>query len=256
MEYAQARIQARFGARPARADWQHLQGFAELGAFLEAANRTSLSRWIAGLDEQSGRSWMEISLRERLREAIRETAKWMPSRWRTPMAEVAQLVDLPALAYLARGGAPLSWMGEDPVLRAYLKEGTSGALAMILRPREGEPASPAASPPRILPPGELLQAWSLVWKQSWPARRRAERESLERVARRVSGHVTAFGACATPQLAHGLREVFELELRHEFRANALMPGAAFAYVALAALDLERVRALLLERLLAAGRRNA
>src|SRR3974377_977288 len=132
MEYAQARIQARFGARPGYADWQHLQGVAELGAFLEAAHRTSLSRWIAGLDEQTGRAWFEISLRARLREAIRETASWMPSRWHEPMLQVAQLVDLPALAYLARGGAAFSWMSEDPVLRAYLKEGPPGALAMIL----------------------------------------------------------------------------------------------------------------------------
>ncbi len=254
MEYAQARIQARFGARPAYADWQHLQGVAELGAFLEAANRTSLARWIAGLDAETPRAWIEISLRERLREAVRETSKWMPSRWREPMLQVGQLVDLPALAYLSRGGAPFAWMREDPVLRAFLKEGPTGALAMILKPLESRPAPESAS--RILPSGELLQAWWLAWKQSWPVRPRAERESLERVAQTVSGHATRFRACPSPQLAQGLREALERELRHEFRANVLMPAAAFAFVALSALDLERVRALLLERLLAEDRRPA
>jgi hypothetical protein len=92
LEYAQARIQARHGARPAQAAWATLHAAVTLASLLEAARAGALEPWVAGLDATAGPSPLEHRLREALREHIEEVAAWMPSAWRPAVRWTTQLL--------------------------------------------------------------------------------------------------------------------------------------------------------------------
>ena len=258
MEYAQARIQSRFGERPSRASWLRLEGVRETGSFMEAANRTGLQRWIAGLDERSPWHRVELALRERLRGAIRETARWMPSAWRDAFLWTLHLVDLPALAGIARGEAVPSWMHDDPVMHFYLdgdaSRRPSGALdnahRLLLQSASLDAVKPQARGAWGVD-ASMLAEWFKLWKRTWPANRPAESEGAAEMARQFAAHLSGFESCTTPDRANALRAAWEDELRRSFRRGALLPVAGFAFLALTALDLERLRAMLAERMLIA-----
>jgi len=53
--FAQARLQARFGARPSVSDWNHIEATADLAATLQVVRNTTLARWTARLGAHAGR---------------------------------------------------------------------------------------------------------------------------------------------------------------------------------------------------------
>ena len=50
--YAQARLQARYGARPSSADWSLVAATADLGALLQVLRDSSLGRWTGTLGDR------------------------------------------------------------------------------------------------------------------------------------------------------------------------------------------------------------
>src|ERR1035437_5461362 len=121
MDYAQSRLQARFGDRPDESLWQQLEAVPEPYTALELARSSGLKRWVAGIALHADRHAIEIALRACWRECVSEIASWMPFSWQPALLWTRELVDLPALGYLARGGAPLPWMFYDPVLKVYAR---------------------------------------------------------------------------------------------------------------------------------------
>jgi hypothetical protein len=93
--------------------------------------------------------------------------------------------------------------------------------------------SAAAPHPTLLPslghPG---------WRRRWPAG--AREPGLGELARLVAGHLARF-RIAAPHEANALRRGFEERLLAFFRRHPVQACAAFAWLALAALDLERLR---------------
>ena len=256
MDYAQARLQARFGSRPVRAEWQRLDSIGEIGAFLEAAKRAGLGRWLAGLDEHAGMHRVEIALRERLRDCIRELASWMPSNWQSAMLWTSHLVDLPALVHLARGGSEVAWMRSDPVIGAYLSGNATDKRHAILSAAQrkvlvvvgsanGKEGLPAGLPSGV---AAALKAWTALWLEMWPRRGSEERTSVTQLMHRVGAHLQAFETASSTQDSPVLRRDLEEALRRDLRRSTLLPGAAFAYLAISALDLERVRSMILGRI--------
>ena len=219
MEYAQARLQARYGARPDEALWQRLAGQGDLGGYLAAARATSLAGWLSGIGERADSHAVELALRKRWREAVGELARWLPAEWRAAVAWSAQLIDLPALAWLAGGEAPLAWMEKDPVLAA----------------------EPAGRRPNS------RESWLAGWRQRWPDG--AEGEALAGLGAVVEAHLAAF-AQLPPAAAVEARRALADEARRRFRRGAGHPVAAFAWLLLLALDLERLRGELVLRALA------
>ncbi|HEY5293647.1 MAG TPA: hypothetical protein VIJ43_15180, partial [Burkholderiales bacterium] len=63
MDYAQARLQARFGERPDESTWQKLESAPEPAAALEIARSSGLRRWVAGITPDSDSHAIEIALR-------------------------------------------------------------------------------------------------------------------------------------------------------------------------------------------------
>ena len=98
----------------------------------------------------------------------------------------------------------------------------------------------AADPaPRNAPNPTLLPSLAHPeWRRRWPDG--DDDPGLEEVAKLVAGHLARF-RIALPHEAQALRRGFEERLLALFRRRPVQPAAAFAWLALAALDLERLR---------------
>jgi hypothetical protein len=77
-----------------------------------------------------------------------------------------------------------------------------------------------------------------AWRERWPAG--GGREPLERLSRLFERHLERFRR-ADPHEAVPLRRDFEARLRAAMRRDPTHPVAAFAWLSLAALDIERLR---------------
>jgi hypothetical protein len=245
MDYAQSRLQARFGERPDELLWQELEAAPEPAAALELARSSGLRRWVAGIAPHADSHELEIALRARWRECVAELASWMPSSWQPALLWTRGLVDLPALCYLARGGAPLPWMLGDPVLQVYARADSITRETMLredCRALMGSSfeALGHAGLPAIAGRTQICRAWLDEWRRRWP--RCSDTTSLENLARLLDAAMRQPAAVGRPELLHQLRKLF--------RRSVLRPVAVFIYIALTALDLERLRAGLLKHALA------
>jgi hypothetical protein len=246
MEYAQARIQARFGARPQAASWRALDGASDLAAYLEAARGTSLRAWLPDVAPGADLHQIDSALRERFRAHIEEVARWLPPQWRPAMLELSRLPDLPAIQHLLSGDPALAWMWRRPALQELAAGGSQADAPEFLkryrkRARRGGRTES----------GETRAAFLAEWERLWP---RADPESLRALHRLVSTILTHFERFRRASARDAWRERSGLErgLRRLFRESALRPETAFCYLALVALDLERLRAELVRRVLWRG----
>ena len=246
MDYAQARIQARFGERPDESTWQAIGSAHGPAALLEVARARGLRRWIAGLDASSGTHVIEISMRAGWREFVLELSSWMPPEWRPATLWLSGLVDLPALCHLARGEALLPWMSQDPILRPYCiadvaerraRLGQDIPAFMEVQP-ESEPAA-AGGPHADDFESQVRRAWYGHWRRLWPARREAG--SIDRLVALVE-------AGSREPVSTGQQALLR-RLRALFRDLTLRPAAAFVFLALVAVDIARLRAELLKHVL-------
>lgn len=245
MEYAQARLQARFGERADESVWQKIEAAPESSVALEIARSSGLRRWVVEITPLTDNHAIEIALRARWRECVSEVGSWMPRRWQPALQWTRGLADLPALCYLARGGLPLPWMLRDPVLQAYARADAKireARLRQDCRPllaSAGEATGLAELSAGTLPP-HIRDAWLDEWRRRWP--RWGDTASLDDLAR-------LFEAAMRQPAAMGRRDLAR-KLRSLFRRSVLVPVAAFIYVAFVALDIERLRAALLKHALA------
>ena len=246
VEFAQARMQARFGERPDAASWRELDAIEDLAAYLDALQRTPVRPWIAGIDAPGDLHQIDFRLRERFRAHIREVARWSPPEWRPAVLWLAQLLDLPALAHLLSGEAPLGWMAREPGLRPFtghLAQGTAPLPDFLRRdPRRGRVRQTAPNA------GEARAAWLAEWRRRWPADDAESAQPMRALVARLTLHLEHFRR-AGPREAWRARADLERELRSLFRRSVLRPEAAFSYLGLVALDLERLRAQLVRRAL-------
>jgi hypothetical protein len=113
LEYAQARLQARYGQRGDEPLWNQLRGARSLVAALETLRTSPLRRWVAAIPFDADADEIELRLRTELRSCIAEVAGWAPGEWQSAIAWTAHLVDLPAVARLADGEPPAPWMRRD-----------------------------------------------------------------------------------------------------------------------------------------------
>jgi hypothetical protein len=239
--YAQARLQARFGDQPNAFVWEGLLSLVELPALLDQMRTTLLRHWIANISFPTPPHEMERLLRQRMRALIDEVAHWLPTAWRPAVQWTGILLDLPALMYLLRGGDAYAWMQEEPALREL--------AAVDPASRAGAAAEGRYAP--LLPAGDaeaLAARWLAEWRRRWPEASGRERAALEQLVEVVSTYLSRYatGDGASGQAA---RDRFAAEARVLFRRHALTPAAAFAWLLLVALELERVRGAVVERAL-------
>jgi len=254
VEYAQVRLQARYGERPGEALWQRLAGTKELGPLLETAHDSELRRWVAGIDAGASLHEIESKLRARLRDHIDEVARWMPAPWQTATRWTRHLIDLPAFCYLARGEPPLAWMAQDALMAPYAAATTDDERATKLRTGPLSFLAPVWDEMRIAhrvadargQTALALRAWGNAWHGTWPQSGEESAGALAQLEAAIAAHLERFRATA-PEHTAGVRRELAHRLQAMFRRCALLPAVAFVYLALVALDLERLRAELVRR---------
>jgi hypothetical protein len=112
---------------------------------------------------------------------------------------------------------------------------------MAIESRRAENAGKRASPTAA-----ALDAWREEWRRRWPDREGDDARALDDLARLVLRHLPRFHVAGTDE-AWALRRALEAQVAVRFRRHALTPVAAFAYLAVVALDLEKLRAHLVVR---------
>jgi len=217
MDYAQARIQARFGARPRAELWTALDAAPDLRGYLDAARGTSLRAWIAGIEPGADLHRIDAVLRARFEGHIGEVARWLPPEWRPAVLWLLRLFDLPAIQH----------MGVNEVPEFVRRRRKAAGFAR---------------------PGDVRAAFLEEWTRRWPARDPESSRGMQRLVAAVVSHIGRF-ARADVRGAWRERAALERELRGLFRGSALRPDTAFCHLALVALDLERLRAALVLRAL-------
>ena len=236
IEYACARIGARFGERPDEAAWRAIAVVRGFAAFLDAARTPPFRRWIGGIATDATPHAVEAALLGHWRTLVDEIRQWMPERWHAAIAWAGALVDLPIAQYLARGGAPLPWMADDPLFRDLARNAEQPPAGGVLAPLVRGWSNPEG----------FLRAWTGEWSRRVPRREEAEPGTITECARLLVAHRAAL---ADPSIADGslMRRALAARLSALYRRATLDPAAAFVFLALSALDIERLRGELLRR---------
>jgi hypothetical protein len=235
LEYAHARLGARFGARPDELAWRRIEMIRDVGGMLDAARASQLSLYLGEIGPDADAHAIELVLRVGLRERVRAIAAWMPPNWRAAIEWCALLPDLPVLQHLARGGSAPPWLRDDP-LGAALRDSECGP--------KGEGAAYLLAEGR-LDPDRIAALWLAEWQRRLPVPV-AESPFLADVVRLLKAHAAAF---REPLQVEGwtLRRALHARLTQLFRRATLTPAAAFIFLTLSALDIERLRGELLRR---------
>jgi hypothetical protein len=217
MAYAQARIQARYGARPQPETWVALDAAPDLRAYLDSARGTPLATWIAGIEPGADLHRIDSALRARFGSHIAEVARWLPSEWRPAALWLLRLFELPAIQHAAAGDVP------DFVRRRRKEAGAAR-------------------------PGDVRAAFVDEWTRRWPGSDPEASSGMRSILAAVASHLERF-ARTEVRSAWRERATLERDLRKLFRRSALRPDTAFCHLALVALDLERLRSALVVRAL-------
>jgi len=183
---------------------------------------------------------IERILRGHWRNLVAEVAAWMPDEWQPAVRWCAVATDLPVVQHLARGGASLAWMPDDGVYRELCEREAAGFGAA---PAEGPFAPLSAAWPE---PVRIGSVWRAEWRRRLPVSAGDDATLLDELARVLHLHFNAFH---DPAVRDGwpLRRALEARLTLLFRRAMLDPAVAFIFLALTALDLERLRGELVRR---------
>jgi hypothetical protein len=239
--YAQARLQARHGARADEQLWRRLASVGDFTSYLQAARRSTLRPWVLGIQVTESSHSIELHLRQQFRRYVDEVAQWLPAHWGDSVRWVKRLPDLPALQYLMNGEVAPAWMLEDPELRLFASE-TVALRLESMRNSDVNPLLAAWQRGSALP-----EAWLEQWQQLWPVQPTSGC-GLTYLARLLSQHIQLLHSAPSVPTGHQ-RSHIEHRLTLAFRRYSLEPAAACAHLGLIALDLEKLRGELAFRLL-------
>jgi hypothetical protein len=222
--YAQARMQARHGARLQEGDWKMLEGAQSLGLYLDRARATALKRFLGKISPALPPSQIERALREEAKLYAREVAGWIPACWRPAVAWIGVL---PLLPLMGRAGHDAGSLADEAVQTAF--------TALAVRARSPDPAA-------------VVPLWLDLWQETMP-RGESAAPALRRladIAGRTMRRAARSGASdALPTGRSGLERL----LLRGFRSHGATPLAVVAHVGLVFLDLERLRGGLCRRAL-------
>lgn len=238
LEYALARMHARLGRRPDESGWSAMAHARDLAPVLDLARETWFHDAVKDLPERPDAHAIDRAIRAFWHGLVREVASWMPAEWERAIEWCAIVPWLPAATHLARGLEPAGWMREDALL----------ADLCGIEAANGAPATGALAPLARAwsTPDRMAEAWQDEWRRRLPEAA-ARDESLAALAGKLSAHASAFRHAA-PHEAAGLRRALERRALGAFRRHAQEPAGAFAWLVLAALDLERLRGELARRM--------
>jgi hypothetical protein len=243
IEYTQARLQARFGARPGATAWRRIETIRELPALFETARTTAFRPLVAGLAPDQPVHEMEAGLRVHWRELAGEVTGWLPGPWQRAARWFACIPDLPVVEHLLRGGAACPWMHGDPVFGALADADPAERRHVLAKgPLAGLDVDFGGDPG----PTAVAMAWVTALRARMPDAAGDEALHLDALGRALNQHRHAI-VSAEPGEAEGLRRLLATRLEMLFRRAALTPAAGLCYLALAALDFLRLRGEIVRR---------
>ena len=210
MEYAQARLSARFGTLPDDLLWARIGPIREHAALLDALRASALARWVRGVSPTQDVHAIEAGLRGAWREEVREIASWMPAAWQSAVLWWERWLDLALMQHLGRHEPVPSWIGADPARRELVDE----AVRHIVDDRH-----------------DARDTWLRAWQTRWP----------DHDASRLHDVARALRASQASDRASPSRSQLRRAMVLLFRRTMLEPAAAFCYLATAALDVQRLR---------------
>lgn len=257
LEYAHARLSARMAQRPDERLWQRARSARSVAALLEAVRSSAASATVTGIPASGEADAIELAFRQQLRTRINDVAAWSPEDWRASVAYTRHLLDLPALVQLLSEEPPPRWITSDPELAPYaaptlagrqaaLAVGPLAPIAAAMRSTSEEPgrAEPMAHALRRLRAGQVahraLAVWERQWRTHWPRACTEFVDGLNRLVDVVRIHLLRFGSVAVDDAA-AARQALSTRLASTVHRAAAQPVALFAYLALFALDIERLR---------------
>jgi hypothetical protein len=213
LDYALARIAAIRSRRPGPSAWRGLASLRGFGAAVAAARSAGFGASVVDIDANTPPHAVEHALRTAWRRESAEFARWMPARWRPALYAAAAWWDLPRLrGSAATDDAPLA------TLRAMLPAGHR---------------TPDA-------------AWQALLLERLHAAGAGSDPAFARLGRMLATHRAQFIALP-PGNGWPLRDELESALLGFMHTSPPGPATAFAWVALRALDHERLRGALLPR---------
>ncbi len=215
LDYALARIAARRARRAGPATWRALESLRAFAPALAAARNGALVHWLDGIDAHSDPHRIEAALRAAWRAEVAALARWLPVRWQPALAVCAGWIDLPRLR--ASGAV----------------DGADGNLARLHASLPGGHGNPDAAWQALLL-ARLREAGAL----SDPA--------FARLGHALAVHRERF-AGLPPGNGWPLRGDLDNWLLGFLHSAPPGPATAFAWVALQALEIERLRGVLLSR---------
>ena len=239
--YAQARLQARHGARPNAATWRRLEGVSDLLHFLQVARATGLRYWVLHFSARTDIHAMELSLRQQFRYYIADVASWQPVAWRKSILWLQQLLDLPGLQHLLMGERAPAWMRDDPVLRPFATDNLRARLEAL---QDSDFVPLVQTWQAGLP---LLDGWRERWRALWPQISSTAAAPMVRLEAHLQRHLRSLREGGGIERSQQACEQLARELTYEFRRYTHQPAAALMHIVLVALDLERLRAALVRR---------
>jgi hypothetical protein len=239
--HAQARVQARYAALPDEADWRRISGTRGLGGWLEDARSGPLRDWIKGFSAASTAADLEAGVRDRLLTEIDAVAGFVPEAWRAAVEWTRWALLLGVVEQLRADGELPAWARRLAPVAGLLDE--QGALVPARLAQAGIASLLDAAD------GQTASArWMAAWRARWPSPGAAVQADLDGLVAALAAHLEAFRR-SPPRQAWTLRQQLRERLRAAFHGLPLSPAAPFVYLALVALDLERLRRALLDRAL-------
>jgi hypothetical protein len=262
-DYAQARLQARHGARPSEAAWGAIDAAVALNQFVENVRATTLAPSLDFFRPSLSIHEAEQALRSAWRRGVFKAARWVPPAWRSALQWLAGATELPVLSHLQRGEPLPDWLKADPVWQRALEGAPESAPS--LSPGEQLVASfsrlhfeqsVATHAPRRrdvgarpLVPSSIIDAWTDEWRSRWPRIDADTRRALEDLIALLGQHVEQMRCAESAAAGRALRHDLRLRLARSLHLHAQTPVAVIAHLLLLALDLERLREGLVRRIL-------
>lgn len=241
--YAQARAQARLGERLSETGWRVLESTLGLPHYLASVRNTALAPLVQHFSTTVSTRAVERTLRDDWRAEVAAVSRWVPESWSSAVAWCAWLPYLDALASLMRGQTALAWMQADTVLAAVALNDLAARPVAIASAPFGELANGD--------PDEGLRArWFDRFTERCPQAGSEEGANLGLLVAGVRRYLAAIEPRGvSPGKRRDARKRLDALAMGLVHRRAEEPVAVFSYLALVALDLQRLRDGILRRAL-------
>lgn len=240
--YTQTRLQARHGMRPDERTWGLVESQKDLANFLQSARQSRLGPWLTGLQATDNHHFIESTLFKHYRDYVEEVAAWVPSQWRKSVQWVVCLTYLPVIQHLITGNTAYRWMLDDVRTKLVTTTNLEQRMGYLLQ-SDFSPLFKYWNPET-----PLVDCWLQHWRTLWPDKKGRQQQALLALIRLVDHHREVFGQLPVDRTWRQ-RENLAFKLSMMFRRQACNPVNVFVHLMLTALDVERIRAAVMQRCL-------